>query len=175
MLSKKLEKALNEQMELESYASFLYLSMASWFDGEGMEGCAQFMFRQSEEEKEHMLRIYHYILEMDGKAIVPGVKQPPSKFKSARDLFKSVYAHEQKVTKSINNLIDLSNKENHHATFNFLQWYVTEQMEEEALMRGILDRIKLIGNGPQSLYYIDKEIEKINQAEQAKEAAEARA
>ena len=104
MLTKKLEKALNEQMELESYASFLYLSMASWFDGAGMEGCSQFMFRQSEEEKEHMLRIYHYILEMDGKAIIPGIKQPPSKFKSARDIFKSVYVHEQKVTKSINNL-----------------------------------------------------------------------
>lgn len=171
MLTKKLEKALNDQMELESYASFLYLSMASWFDNEGMEGCAQFMLRQSEEEKEHMMRIYHYILEMDGKATVPGVKQPPSKFKSAREVFKSVYAHEQKVTKSINNLVDLSSKENNHATFNFLQWYVSEQMEEEAMMRGILDRIKLIGTGPQSLYYIDKEIEKINLAEAAKEAA----
>ncbi len=172
MLSKKLEKALNDQMEMESYASFLYLSMASWFDSAGMEGCSQFMFRQSEEEKEHMLRLYHYILEMDGKAIIPGIKQPPSKFKSAVEIFKSVYVHEQKVTKSINNLVDLSNKENDHATFNFLQWYIAEQMEEEALMRSILDRINLIGGGPQSLYYIDKEIEMINQAEAAKEAAE---
>ncbi len=172
MLTKKLEKALNDQMVMESYASYLYLSMASWFDGEGMEGCTQFMFRQSEEEKEHMLRIYHYILEMDGKAIVPGVKQPPTKFKSPRDVFKAVYAHEQKVTKSINNLVDLSKKEGDHATFNFLQWYVSEQMEEESLMRTILDRINLIGNGPQSLYYIDKEIERINTAEEQKEAAE---
>ena len=168
MLSKKLEKALNDQMGLEAYASYLYLSMASWFDNAGMEGCSKFMFRQSVEENEHMLRIYHYILEMDGKAIVPGIKQAPNKFKNARDIFKSVYAHEQKVTKSINDLVNLSSKEAHHATFNFLQWYVAEQMEEEALMRGILDRIKLIGNGPQSLYYIDKEIEKINQAEIAK-------
>lgn len=172
MLSKKLEKALNDQLEMESYASFLYLSMASWFDSAGMEGCTKFMFRQSEEEKEHMLRIYNYILEMDGKAIVPGVKQPPNKFKSAVDIFNAVYAHEKKVTKSINNLVDLSNKENDHATFNFLQWYVTEQMEEEGLMRSILDRINLIGDGPQSLYYIDKEIERINMAEEKKEAEE---
>ena len=169
MLSKKLEKALNDQMEMECYASFLYLSMASWFDSEGMEGCTQFMFRQSEEEKEHMLKMYHYILEMDGKAIIPGVKQAPTKFKSAVDVFKAVYVHEQKVTKSINNLVELSKKENAHATFNFLQWYVAEQMEEEALMRSILDRIKLIGGGPQALYYIDKEIDRINLAETAKE------
>jgi len=173
MLTKKLEKALNEQMEMECYASFLYLSMASWFDSEGMEGCTQFMFRQSEEEKEHMLKMYNYILEMDGKAIIPGVKQPPGKFKSPVDVFKAVYAHEQKVTKSINNLVELSTKENHHATFNFLQWYVAEQMEEEALMRSILDRINLIGDGPQALYYIDKEIERINVAETNKEAEEA--
>ena len=173
MLSKKLEKALNDQIEMESYASYLYLSMASWFDSEGMEGCTQFMFRQSEEEKEHMLKLYHYVLEMDGKAIVPGVKQPPSKFKSSVDVFKAVYVHEQKVTKSINNLVELSRKENDHATFNFLQWYVAEQMEEEALMRSILDRIKLIGGGPQALYYIDKEIERINAAEAKKEAEEA--
>jgi len=173
MLSKKLEKALNDQIEMESYASYLYLSMASWFDSEGMEGCTQFMFRQSEEEKEHMLKLYHYVLEMDGKAIVPGVKQPPSKFKSPVDVFKAVYVHEQKVTKSINNLVELSRKENDHATFNFLQWYVAEQMEEEALMRSILDRIKLIGGGPQALYYIDKEIERINAAEAKKEAEEA--
>jgi len=172
MLTKKLEKALNDQMELESYASYLYLSMASWFDSEGMEGSTQFMFRQSEEEKEHMLRIYHYILDMDGKAIIPGVKQPPSKFKNPREVFKAVYSHEQKVTKSINNLVDLSKKEGDHATFNFLQWYVSEQMEEEALMRSILDRINLIGNGPQSLYYIDKEIERINMVEEKKDAAE---
>jgi len=173
MLSKKLEKALNDQIEMESYASYLYLSMASWFDSEGMEGCTQFMFRQSEEEKEHMLKLYHYVLEMDGKAIVPGVKQPPNKFKSPVDVFKAVYVHEQKVTKSINNLVELSRKENDHATFNFLQWYVAEQMEEEALMRSILDRIKLIGGGPQALYYIDKEIERINAAEAKKEAEEA--
>lgn len=90
-------------------------------------------------------------------------------------MFEQVYAHEQKVTASINELLSLAYKDNDHTTLNFLQWYVTEQREEEALMRGILDRIKLIGNGPMSLYYIDKEMEKINKAELAAEAAESAA
>jgi len=173
MISKKMEATLNKQIELECYASFLYLSMASWCDKEGLEGGARFMNRQSEEERDHMLRIFHYISEIDGHAIVPAVKQPPKEFKSAKALYQQVYEHEQKVTKSINNIVALCYKENDYTTLNFLQWYVEEQREEEALMRTIMDRIKLIGDGPQSLYYIDKEIEKINKAEAAAQAASA--
>ena len=172
MISKKMEKALNEQISLEGYASYLYLSMASWCDQEGLNGCAEFMHRQSDEEREHMLRIFHYISEVDGHALTPGVKQPPHQFESIQAMFKEVYAHEQKVTQSINKLVSLSNKEDDYGTLNFLQWYVEEQREEEALMRTILDKIKLIGDGPQSLYYIDKELTAINKAEQKKEAAE---
>ena len=153
---------MNDQIELEAYASFLYLSMASWCDEQGMEGSTHFFYRQSAEESDHMMRIFRYILEMDGKAIVPAVKKPPASFKSIQQLFKDVYAHEQKVTKSINDLVDLSYKENDHSTHNFLQWYVTEQREEEALMRSILDKVNLIGDGPQSLYFIDKEIIDVN-------------
>jgi len=173
MISKKMEATLNKQIELECYASFLYLSMASWCDTEGLEGSARFMHRQSEEEREHMLRIFHYISEVDGHAIVPAIKKPPMKFKSAQAMFKLVYEHEQKVTASINTIVAQCYKENDYSTLNFLQWYVEEQREEEALMRTIMDRIKLIGTGPQSLYYIDKEIEKINKAEAAAAAAEA--
>ncbi|MEM9919989.1 MAG: ferritin [Bacteroidota bacterium] len=173
MISKKIEEALNNQIKLEAYASFLYLSMASWCDLEGMEGCAQFMHRQSSEERDHMLRIFNYISEVDGHAIVPEVAQPPKKFESIQELFKQVYAHEQKVTRSINGIVDLCYKEDDYSTLNFLQWYIEEQREEEDLMRTILDRIKLIGEGPQSLYYVDKEMDKINQAEAAAEAAEA--
>ena len=172
MLTKKMEKALNEQIALEGYASFLYLAMASWCDQEGYEGSTAFMMRQSDEEMEHMKKIYGYISEMDGKAIVPGFKKPPTSFKSLPAMFKKVYEHEKKVTQSINELVALSSKENDHSTFNFLQWYVEEQREEEALMRMIQDRIKLIGSGPQSLYYIDKEVQGINEAEMKKEAAE---
>jgi len=167
-----MEKALNDQIVLEAYASFLYLSMASWCDNEGIEGSAQFMHRQSTEERDHMLRIFHYISEVDGHAIAPAIKKPPVQFKSLQELFKQVYEHEQKVTAAINKIVDLCYKENDYTTLNFLQWYIEEQREEEVLMRGILDRIKLIGNGPQSLYYIDQEIERINAAEAKAQAAQ---
>lgn len=162
MISKKMVKALNEQIGLEGYASYLYLSMASWCDKEGMEGCAQFMHRQSEEERMHMLKIFHYLSEVDAHALAPAIKQPPHEFESVRSMFEQVYKHEQKVTASINKLVKLSYEENDFTTMEFLQWYVEEQREEEALMRTILDKIKLIGDGPSSLYYIDQEIEKIN-------------
>lgn len=171
MLSKTMEAALNKQMELESYASFLYLSMASWCDQKAMEGCTHFMERQSEEERQHMMRLFRYINEMDGHALVPAVKEPPHDFGNIRSMFEQVYQHEQKVTASIHGLVELSQQEKDPTTYNFLQWYVDEQREEEALMRTILDRIKLIGEGPQTLYYIDKEVEKINQAEIAAAAA----
>lgn len=173
MISKKMEAALNKQIELECYASFLYLAMASWCDKEGLEGGAKFMHRQSQEERDHMLRIFYYISEVDGHAVVPSVKQPPIEFSSAKALYQEVYEHEQKVTASINGLVALSYEENDYTTLNFLQWYVEEQREEEALMRTVIDRIKLIGDGPQSLYYIENEIEKINQAEAAAAAATA--
>lgn len=160
-----MEAALNRQIALEGYASYLYLSMASWCDKEGLEGCAKFMHRQSEEERAHMLRIFHYISEVDGHAITPAIAQPPHEFASVQALLQQVYEHEQKVTRSINDLVAISYEEKDHGTLNFLQWYVAEQREEEALMRTILDKLKLIGDGPQSLYYIDMEIQKINTAE----------
>jgi ferritin len=171
MISKKTEKALNKQIELEGYASFLYLSMASWCEQGGLEGAAKFMHRQSNEEREHMLRIFNYINEVDGHAITPAIKQPPLQFDSVRSLFAEVYEHEKKVTIAINNIVDLCYKENDHVTLNFLQWYIEEQREEEALMRTIIDKIKLIGDGPQSLFYIDNEVEKINKMAEKEEAA----
>jgi ferritin len=173
MISKTMEAALNKQIELEAYASFLYLSMASWCDKESLNGCAAFMHRQSDEERAHMLKIFHYIAEIDGHALTPGIAQPPHEFESVHHLFEQVYAHEQKVTKSIHHLVDMCNKEDDYTTLNFLQWYIMEQREEEALMRSILDKLKLIGNGPMSLYYIDKEIQKLNDAEMTAESAEA--
>lgn len=169
MISKKMQAALNEQIEMEAYASHLYLAMAGWFDLQGLQGCAQFMYRQSSEERMHKMKIFNYLVEMDAQAIVPAVSKPPVTFKSVPDVFKSAYTHEQKVTKSINTLVDLSIEENDHATHNFLQWYVNEQREEETLMRTILDKINLIGDGPQSLYFIDKEIESVNAQQAAAE------
>lgn len=169
MVSEKMATALNKQIELEGYASFLYLSMASWCDKEGLEGCAEFLHRQSDEEREHMLKIFHYLSEVDQHALTPAISQAPHEFESVQSLFKQVYEHEQKVTRSINELVAVATLENDYSTISFLQWYIEEQREEENLMRTILDKIKLIGTGPMSLYYIDKEIEAINQAELAEE------
>jgi ferritin len=165
MISEKMTKALNEQIVLEGYASFLYLSMASWCDKEGLEGCAKFMHRQSTEERQHMLKLFYYMSEVDARALTPGIEQPPHEFESVQSLFQQVYEHEQKVTRSISHLMNLAQEENDHASISFLQWYIDEQREEENLMRSILDKIRLIGSGPQSLYYIDKEVEAINAAE----------
>ena len=172
MITKRMEEALNNQISLEGYASFLYLSMASWCDQQGLDGCAQFMYRQSQEELAHMLRIFNYISEVDGHALSPGIKRPENDFESVQALFKLVYAHEQKVTQSIHELVALSLEEKDHTTYNFLQWYIEEQREEEALMRTILDKIRIIGDGPQSLYFIDQELEKINAQELKAEASE---
>jgi len=162
MISKEMESALNKQIELEGYASYLYLSMASWCDNKGLPGCSIFMHRQSEEERMHMLKIFHYLSEVDGHALTPGIPQPPHEWPSVQEMFEQVFKHEQKVTASINHLVNISIEENDHTTQNFLQWYIQEQREEEALMRDILDKIRLIGDGPQSLYFIDKEIEIVN-------------
>lgn len=170
MISEKMQTALNKQIEMEGYASFLYLAMASWCDQAGLDGCAQFMHRQSAEEREHMLRIFDYLSEVDVFAKTPGIQQPPHSFESVQKMFEQVYEHEQKVTQSIHELLQLGYEENDHTTLNFLQWYVDEQREEEALMRSILDKIKLIGNGPQSLYYIDKEVAAVNATTEGEEA-----
>ena len=164
--------ALNEQIRLETYASFLYLSMSSWCDMQGMEGCAEFMLRQSEEEHMHMMKIFKYLSEVDAQALVPAIDQPPHEFKSVQSLFKEVYEHEQKVTSSINDLVALAHEHKDHSTNVFLQWYIDEQREEEALMRSILDKIRLIGDGPQSLYFIDLEIAKVNKVAAASAVAE---
>lgn len=172
MIGKVMESALNQQIELEAYASFLYLSMSSWCEKQGFSGCSAFLRRQSDEERMHMLKIFDYLNEVDGHAVTPAIKQPPLDFESVQSLFEQVYHHEQKVTNSIYQLVAISNQENDFATLNFLQWYITEQREEEALMRTIIDKIRLIGTGPMSLYYIDKEVSAINNAAMAQEAAE---
>lgn len=171
MVSKKMATALNKQIGLEAYASFLYLSMAAWCDGQGLENCAAFMHRQSAEERDHMLRIFEYMSEVDAHALAPAIKQVPHTFESPQKMFEMVYAHEQKVTKSIHDLMKIAKAEDDYTTDNFLQWYITEQREEENLMRSILDKIKLIGASPMALYYIDKEIDTINAMETANETA----
>lgn len=158
MLSKSIEKALNNQIVIEAYASFYYLSMASWCDTQGYTGTSKFLYTHAEEEKMHMLKIFHYINDTGGHAITAGIKNPPHDFKSLKGLFQDVLKHEQSVTKSINELVGLCLGEKDYSTYNFLQWYVAEQHEEEKLIKTVLDKIKIIGETGPGLFMIDQEI-----------------
>lgn len=171
MLSERTLEALNKQIELEGNASASYLAMASWCEREGLNGCATFFYDQSAEERMHMMKIVRYINEMDGHAIIPAQEQPQSEFATIQEVFDIVYQQEKTVTAAIYNILSISQEEQDHSTTLFLQWYVEEQREEESQVRGIKDKIKLIGTGGQSLYFIDQEVEKINQLRGQEEAA----
>ena len=161
MISKKVEALLNQQIQQEGYASYFYLGMASWCDFNGLEGCSKFLYGQSEEEREHMLKLFNYIIEAGGQALAPEIKKIPKDFKDVVNVFNLALKQEISNTKSINNLADVCLKEKDYSTFNFLQWYVAEQHEEEMLFKTILDKISIIGTEGQGLYLIDNEIGKI--------------
>ena len=161
MISKNIEALLNKQIQQEGYASYFYLGMASWCDFHGLEGCAKFLYSQSEEERDHMLKLFNYIVEAGGQALAPEIKKIPKDFKNVVNVFKLALKQEQSNTKSINNLADMCLKEKDYSTFNFLQWYVAEQHEEEMLFKMILDKIAIIGTDGQGVYLIDNEIAKI--------------
>ncbi|MFY7878609.1 MAG: ferritin [Lacibacter sp.] len=158
MLNPKIEKALNQQVILEAESSQVYLAMASWAEVQGYEGIAAFLYLHSDEERLHMLKLLKFINERGGHGIVPALKQPGSKLKSVKDLFQQVLDHEILVSNEINKLVDICLKEKDYTTHNFLQWYVSEQIEEEALARKIMDKLKLIGNDASGLYFFDRDI-----------------
>jgi ferritin len=158
MITKKIEKALNEQIALEASASYDYLAMASWFDKTGLSGAAKFMYEQSDEERGHMLKLFTYINEAGGYALAPGVAQPKYEYKTMLQIFEDVLKHEIHVTKAINKLVDLCLTEKDYSTFNFLQWYVSEQHEEEKLFTQIIDKIRIVGEDGKGIYWIDKEL-----------------
>ena len=156
MLNKKVEDLCNRQVEREGYSSNLYLAMASWAENNGLPGIASWLYAQAEEERIHFLKFIKYINERDGKAVIPAFKKPAGDFKSAEDLFKEVLKHEEFVTASINEIVFLTLQEKDYNTHNFLQWFVLEQVEEEASARTILDKIHLVG--PSNLYIFDRDI-----------------
>jgi len=161
MLSKELEAALNEQVAIEAYASYSYLAMGSWMENEGFEGTAKFLYAQSDEERMHMLKLFHYINEVGGFAISPSVNAPTITFGSFKEVFERVLEQEKKVTAAINKLMDIATKHADHTTANFLQWYVAEQREEEAQFNSILAKLKIIGNDGSGLYLMDRDFEKL--------------
>lgn len=158
MLSTKVTNALNKQIELEGSSSQYYLAMASWAENRGLKGVAAFLYKHSDEERMHMLKLIRFVNERGAHAVVPSVKQPPESFKSVKHAFDMVLQHEMTVTKEINILVDITLKEKDYTTHNFLQWYVSEQIEEEALARDIVDKLKLVGDDKSGLYFFDRDL-----------------
>lgn len=159
MLSAKASASLNKQIELEAFSSQYYLSMASWAETQGLNGVSAFLYEHADEERMHMLKLIKFINERGGHGIVPALKQPPATFKSVKAVFEEILSHEIKVTEEINNLVEITLKEKDYTTHNFLQWYVSEQIEEEALARQIVDKLKLIGSDKSGLYFFDRDLE----------------
>ena len=154
-----MEAALNEQVRIEAMSSQTYLAMGSWAETQpGVDNITAFFFRHSEEERQHMLKLIHFVNDRGGQAIIPTLEAPPKSYESINQAFRKLYEHEVHVSQSINRLVDIALQEKDFATHNFLQWYVTEQIEEEALARTLNDKLELIGDDRSGLYLFDRDI-----------------
>ncbi|MEZ5018329.1 MAG: ferritin [Flavipsychrobacter sp.] len=159
MLEKSIQEALNKQVAMEAESSQAYLAMASWAEIQpGLDGVTEFFYQQADEERVHMLKLIRYINERGGFAIVPALAQPIITFKSLNNVFKEFLNHEVKVSESINALVGLALTEKDFATHNFLQWYVSEQIEEERLARTLNDKLELVGDEKSGIYLFDRDI-----------------
>ena len=167
MLSEHMLDCLNDQINLEFYSANLYLQMSSWCEFKVLDGCAGFMKSHADEEMEHMTRLFSYVNETGGLARLGQVDAPPFEFDSVADVFQQTLEHEVHVTGKINQLAKTSQDENNFSTFNFLQWYVAEQHEEEKLFRSILDKIAMIGLDGSGLFFIDQEVAKLTKTSHA--------
>jgi len=161
MLKDKIEEALNGQIKSEAQSSQIYLAMASWAETQGLGGTAQFLYKHSDEERMHMLKLIQYVNERGGKAVIPELVQPTRDFKKLTTLFQTLLDHEVMVSGEINDLVEICLNEKDYTTHNFLQWYVAEQIEEEALARTIMDKLNMIGEDKGGLYLFDRDIENV--------------
>jgi ferritin len=162
-LSKSLAAALNAQMTKEAHASQIYLSFASWADNRGFEGIANFLFRHAEEERNHMMKILEYILKRGAEVKVTAIPGPLGNPTSVHNCFEKVFEQEVDNTKSIYKVVKMSLEEEDWATWNFMQWFVKEQIEEETLALDLLAKIKIAGAekaGNDTLYTLDRDLEK---------------
>lgn len=158
MLSKELQKALTTQLNREYHSAYIYLGMSVYCSKEGYNGAASWFLIQYQEEIAHGMKMFQYLEDQDAEISLPDIKGVKVDFKSMLDVFEKSLVHEQFMTKNLNNLSDMAMKDKDHATYNLLQWYVTEQVEEEATVKEIIDNIKLIGDNGYGLYTIDKEL-----------------
>jgi ferritin len=160
MINSKVESALNDQIRKEFYSSYLYLSMAAYFASQNLKGFAKWMQVQAGEETKHGMKIYGHLNERGGKITLQQIDAPPSHWKSAKEIFTEAYQHEQKVTESINKLVELARTEKDNATEVFLQWFVNEQVEEEASASEIAQKLQMIGDNAPALVMLDAELGK---------------
>ena len=158
MISDKMQNALNAQINAELYSAYLYLAMSAYFEAENLPGMAAWMQAQGQEETVHAMKLYHYVHEARGRVTLAPIEGPPAHWDSPLAVFEAAFAHEQKVTGLIHGLVDLAIAERDHATNIMLQWFVTEQVEEEASADQVVQQLKRIGDSPQGLAMLDREL-----------------
>ncbi|MDY4279498.1 MAG: non-heme ferritin [[Pasteurella] mairii] len=158
MLNEAITKKLNEQINLEFYSSNVYLQMSAWCANKGFEGAAAFLLRHADEEMAHMQKLFAYINETGGMPLLGKIEAPKHNYASLKEVFEITLEHEKYVTSKINELVEVTFAHKDHSTFNFLQWYVAEQHEEEKLFNSILDKFNLLGVEGSGLYFIDRDL-----------------
>jgi ferritin len=158
MLSDKMQSALNDQINLELSAFYTYLSMSAFFESEGLNGFARWMRHHASEEMQHAMKIYDYVNERRGRVALGALAAPPSHWQSPLSVFEDALKHEQKVTAAINRLVDLARDEHDHATNSFLQWFVDEQVEEEAIVSEVMDDLKRVADFPPGLFLLNRQL-----------------
>ena len=158
MFSKKMEQAINKQINAEMYSAYLYLSMAAYFESISLQGFAKWMEAQTMEEMAHAKKFYNFVNERGGRVVLDAIEKPKTEWSSPLEAFEDAYKHEQYVTSLINDLVNLAIEEKDHATNNFLQWFVAEQVEEEASADAIVQKLKLVGEKGNGIFMIDREL-----------------
>ncbi|MBW1701958.1 MAG: ferritin [Deltaproteobacteria bacterium] len=158
MLNEKMERALNGQINAEMYSAYLYLSMSAYFESISLRGFASWMKVQAQEEMVHAMKFYAFINERGGRVILKSIEAPATEWASPLAAFEGVSQHEQKVTALINDLVELASKEHDYASGIFLQWFVTEQVEEEDSANEVVQKIKLMGDAKGGLFMLDREL-----------------
>lgn len=158
MLKSNLLAALNQQINEEYYSSYIYQAMVAYFEDNHLDGCAHWMRLQAQEEHDHALKIFDYVISRGGRVVLAAVQAPPKEWPSPQAAFEAALAHEKLMTANITKLADLAQSEKDHATNNLMQWYVTEQVEEEANVDDIVNKLKMVGGDGAGLFLMDREL-----------------
>jgi ferritin len=158
MISKKMEKALNEQLNFEMYSAYIYLAMSAHCEGKGLKGFANWFYIQYQEEMTHAMKFYNFVLDQSAEVELEAVKKPKKDYDTLLSIFEETLSHEREVTKRIYKLVDLALDERDHGTNAFLQWFVTEQVEEEASVNQIIDKLRLVQGNGNGIFLLDTEL-----------------